>query len=101
MYCASHGQQPKELIEDKFLTTISRICTKGLAGGKKAPVAQTGLCSYLKKKKQCPDKSFFGQKMILVFVIFCYMGLLDAIPSREGRHFFKKKRCLHNSFILH
>ena len=98
MYCASHGQQPKELIEDKFLTTISRICTKGLAGGKKAPVAQTGLCSYLKKK--CPDKSFFGQKMIFVFVIFCYIAVLDAIPSREGEHFFKKKRCLHNSFIL-
>ena len=91
MYCVSHGQQPKELIEDKFLTTISRICTKGLAGGKKAPVAQTSLCSHLKQKQQCPDKSFFGQKMIFVFVIFCYIAVLHAIPSREGEHFLKNK----------
>ena len=49
MYCASHGQQPKEFTDDKFLTTISRICTKGLDRGKKAPVVQTGLCSCLKK----------------------------------------------------
>ena len=89
MYCASHGQQPKELIEDKFLTTISRICTKGLAGGKKAPVAQTGLCSYLKKK--CPDKSIFGREVIFVFVIFCYIAVLDALPSREGEHFLKEE----------
>ena len=89
MYCASHGQQPKELIEDKFLTTISRICTKGLAGGKKAPVAQTGLCSYL--KKNVLTKVFFGQKMIFVFVIFCYIAVLDAIPSREGEHFLKEE----------
>ena len=61
MYCASHGQQPKEFTDDKFLTTISRICTKGLDGGKKAPVAQTGLCSQLKKKNVL-TKVFLAKK---------------------------------------
>ena len=64
MYCASHGQQPKEFVEDKFLTTISRICTKGLDGGKKAPVAQTSLCSQLKKKNVL-TKVFLAKKWFL------------------------------------
>ena len=75
MYCASHGQQPKELIEDKFLTTISRICTKGLAGGKKAPVAQTGLCSYL--KKNVLTKVFFKPEND-----FCFCNILLHCCSR-------------------
>ena len=92
MYSAPHGQQSKRFIENEFLTTIRRICRKGLDGGKKAPVAQTSFCSQL-KKKNVRTNVFFGQKMIVVFVILCYMAVLDAIPSREGRHFFKKKRC--------
>ena len=29
--------------------------------------------------------------MIFVFVIIYYMAVLDAIPSREGERFLKKK----------